>query len=74
MLEKKLEYSLSFLLSPFYRGVFSALVEKHFPAPNRRKTADMFGLDLDHSGASSPANSESGRGTKRKRGIILSNM
>ncbi|XP_072044664.1 protein strawberry notch homolog 1-like isoform X2 [Amphiura filiformis] len=50
------------------KGVFSALVEKHFPAPNRQKTADMFGLDLDHSGASSPANSESGRGVKRKRG------
>ncbi|XP_022110300.1 protein strawberry notch homolog 1-like isoform X2 [Acanthaster planci] len=48
------------------KSVFMTLIEKHFPAPNRKKTANLFGLN-SNSGASSPALSESNRGIKRKR-------
>lgn len=48
------------------RGVFQTLVEKHFPAPDRRKAFDMLGL----SNYAQRDNAESldGAGYKRKRG------
>ena len=50
----------------FARGVFQTLVEKHFPAPNRRKTLEFFGLGtgiFDESPVPSPKQSLG----KRKR-------
>lgn len=56
-------YSLCLL---FVRGVFSALIEKHFPAPNRAKMAGMFGLSFDSDLKTSVKEKHSKR--KRKRG------
>ncbi|XP_071789882.1 protein strawberry notch homolog 1-like [Asterias amurensis] len=55
------------------KSVFSSLIEKHFPAPNRKKTADMLGLN-SRSGASSPAWSDSSRGAKRKRDKLTNGL
>ncbi|XP_077867871.1 protein strawberry notch homolog 1-like [Saccoglossus kowalevskii] len=44
------------------KGVFSALIERHFPAPDRRKTADIFGIDIGRSASNSPEP----KGNKRK--------
>ena len=46
-----------------FRGVFQTLVEKHFPAPDRRKTMDLFSLGsvFDNSPIPSPKT-----GLKRK--------
>lgn len=48
------------------KGVLQALIKKQFPAPDTRKVADLFGIDVDGkiSGRSSPA---SGQLTPKKR-------
>ena len=47
------------------RGVFQTLVEKHFPAPDRKKTGFLFGLSsMFDSPAPSP---KAAVGSKRKR-------
>ncbi|XP_071944970.1 protein strawberry notch homolog 1-like [Antedon mediterranea] len=49
------------------KGVFSTLVEKHFPAPNRRKTlGGLFGWDFDDSRSNTP-DSYMKEKTSRKR-------
>ncbi|XP_077995470.1 protein strawberry notch homolog 1-like [Glandiceps talaboti] len=48
------------------KGVFTSLIEKHFPAPDRRKMADLFGIDLGRSASNSPE--PTNRGQKRKLG------
>ncbi|XP_033748183.1 protein strawberry notch homolog 1-like isoform X1 [Pecten maximus] len=52
------------------KGVFQTLVEKHFPAPDRRKTFDIFGIGgyprfLDNSNPPTPENRND---RKRKKG------
>ena len=52
-----------------FRGVLQALIEKHFPAADQKKFADLFGIDNDandklYDQSSSPA---SGQLTPRKR-------
>ncbi|KAJ8043881.1 Protein strawberry notch-like 1 [Holothuria leucospilota] len=49
------------------KGVFSSLIEKHFPAPNRAKTAGLFGLDFHEN--STKGSKETKPHNKRKRGI-----
>ncbi|XP_035691561.1 protein strawberry notch homolog 1-like isoform X1 [Branchiostoma floridae] len=50
------------------KGVFQTLIEKHFPAPDRRRLSDIFGLDFSRSSSrsSSPDNTPI-PGEKRKR-------
>ena len=54
------------------RGVFQTLVEKHFPAPDRRKFFDIFGL----SGGSynEDSNPPTPGSNKRKKGQCLKNF
>ncbi len=54
-------FSIRFVFAS--RGVFQTLVEKHFPAPDRKKTSDWFTSSLWDD---SPVPSPSG-GTKRKK-------
>ena len=48
------------------RGVLQSLIEKHFPAPNRKKMADLFKLDADSDGSERKAPPVPGP-KKRKR-------
>lgn len=56
----------SFLL---FRGVFSSLIEKHFPAPNRAKMAGLFGLSFDPDTKAETKERNGKR--KRKRGKFI---
>ena len=53
---------------PLCRGVFQTLVEKHFPAPDRRKTHDLFGLGSSLFGES-PQSSPTPLSGKRKKDL-----
>ena len=48
-----------------FRGVFQSLIEKHFPAPDRRKTMDWLGLGSSLFGDSPSSSPKSSTG-KRK--------
>ena len=48
-----------------FRGVLQTLVEKHFPAPDRKKTMDLFGWN---SSVFSDSPVPSPKATKRKKG------
>ncbi len=62
------EHVLNFI-SLFSRGVFQTLVEKHFPAPDRKKTSDWFNSKLwDDSPVPSP---DVGGKKMKKKGEIL---
>lgn len=52
------------------RGVFQTLVEKHFPAPDRRKTFDIFGLG-NYGKKKEPV--QQTENNKRKKGIDICN-
>ena len=53
----------------YFRGVIQTLVEKHFPAPDRKKFFDIFGLNGGN--YSEDSNLSSSGGIKRKRGILV---
>ena len=56
-------------MSLFSRGVFQTLVEKHFPAPDRKKTSDWFNSTLwDDSPVPSP---DAGGKKRKKKGKLL---
>ncbi|KAL3856506.1 hypothetical protein ACJMK2_011256 [Sinanodonta woodiana] len=54
------------------KGVFQTLVEKHFPAPDRRKTFDIFGLG-GHTSYNEDSNSPTPRNNKRKKDQVTGN-
>lgn len=50
------------------RGVLQALIEKQFPAADRRRVADLFGIDSDASDKMSDRSSPAlGQGTPKRR-------
>lgn len=59
-----------YLTNLFCRGVFQSLVEKHFPAPDRKRINRLLGLEsvIDTSPVGSPSTSG---GTKRKSGWYI---
>ncbi|KAM5194743.1 protein strawberry notch homolog 1 isoform 4-T4 [Mantella aurantiaca] len=56
------------------KGVFQSLIEKHFPAPDRKKLLNLLGIDLSaHSNNNSPRDSPSKDSkTKKRKGEELS--
>lgn len=52
-----------------YRGVFQTVVEKHFPAPDRRKFFDIFGLGGNSSSYNEDSNPPTPGNNKRKKGM-----
>lgn len=61
----KLNYSLSLFLSSANRGVLQSLIEKHFPAPDRKKLYSLLGIDL-----TAPSNNSSPRDSPCKENKI----
>lgn len=61
----KLNHSLSLFLSPANRGVLQSLIEKHFPAPDRKKLYSLLGIDL-----TAPSNNSSPRDSPCKENKI----
>ena len=55
-----------------FRGVIQTVVEKHFPAPDRRKFFDIFGLGGGNSSSFNEDSNPPTPGTKRKKGITIS--
>ena len=53
-----------------FRGVIQTVVEKHFPAPDRRKFFDIFGLG-NSSSYDEDSNLSTPGGNKRKRGKLF---
>lgn len=58
------------LSNPFFlnRGVFQSLIEKHFPAPDRKKLFSLLGIDLTaQSNNNSPRDSPCKENKVKKR-------
>lgn len=66
----KLYNVIKFKFDSICRGVFQTLVEKHFPAPDRRKTFDIFGLG-NYGKKKEPV--QQTENNKRKKGIGICN-
>lgn len=56
---------MSLFLSPANRGVLQSLIEKHFPAPDRKKLYSLLGIDL-----TAPSNNSSPRDSPCKENKI----
>lgn len=63
-----LKHRCCFSLSELCRGVFQSLIEKHFPAPDRKKLFSLLGIDLSlQSNNSSPRDSPCKEDKTKKR-------